>query len=156
MARQDLGGIVNRCALDWWDIERRWQIVDDRIQHGLHTLVLEGRAAYDRENLERDGRLPDAGPDLFVGKSFAFYVLFEQLVVKLGDCFDHLVAIFARFGFEISGNVDGIVLGPQGFIAPDERLHFDQVDHAFELILGAHRNLDGHRAAAQPVDDGFH
>src|SRR6185436_13847432 len=39
------------------------------------------------------------------------------------------------------------------FVFPDDRLHANQVDDALEVILGADRDLDAHRAAGDAVDD---
>ncbi len=38
---------------------------------------------------------------------------------------------------------------------PDTRLHLHQVDDAFELVLGANRNLNGYGPALQAIDDGI-
>ena len=41
-------------ALDRRDVERRREVVDDRVEQLLHALVLEGRAADDRLNVAGD------------------------------------------------------------------------------------------------------
>ena len=46
-------------ALGRRDVERRRQVVDDRVEHGLHALVLERRTAQHRHELERDRALAD-------------------------------------------------------------------------------------------------
>ena len=43
-------------ALDRRHVERRRQIVDDRVEQRLHALVLEGRAAEHRNEGDRDAR----------------------------------------------------------------------------------------------------
>ena len=73
----------------------------------------------------------------------------------LGDRLDHLFPVFAGFFQQIGGDFDDVVLGAQRLILPDDRLHFDQVDNAFELILGADGKLYRHWAAFEAADDGF-
>jgi len=38
--------------------------------------------------------------------------------------------------------------GAERFVAPDTRFHRDQIDHAFELIFSANRQLKGNGFAA--------
>src|SRR5205814_158891 len=69
--------IVDRYTLDRWNIERRRQIIDHRIEHGLDTFVLERRATDYREDLEGDGRSAQTGADFVVRDRLAFHELFE-------------------------------------------------------------------------------
>ena len=52
--------ILGVLALGGWQVQRRWQVVADRIQQRLHTLVLEGGAAKDRHKAEGQSALTDA------------------------------------------------------------------------------------------------
>ena len=103
MALDDLLPVVDIVALDGGNVERRRKIVHHRIEHGLDTLILEGRPADDGEDLHRDGRLADAALDLGVGRRLAFGELGEQLVVEFGDRLDHLLAIFFAFSSRSAG-----------------------------------------------------
>ena len=51
-------------ALGGLDVERRRQEVDDRVEHGLHALVLERGAAQHRHELERERAGAERGLDL--------------------------------------------------------------------------------------------
>src|ERR1019366_4354580 len=113
------------------------------------------RAADHREDLQRDSRRADAMLDLGFGQRLAFDELLEQRIVVLRHRFDHFFAVVLGLFQQILGNLDLVALRAQRFIPPDARLHLDQVDDALELVLRPHRQLDRHRFALQPADDGF-
>ena len=112
-------------------------------------LFLKDRAADYRENLLRDGGLADAGAQFRFGDGRAFDELLEQLVVGLGDRLDHLVVIFLGLLEQVRRNLDVVVLGAQRLVPPDARLHRDQIHDALELVFGADRDLDRHRASCR-------
>ena len=56
---------------------------------------------------------------------------------------------------EIGWDLDGVELGAQ-LVFPDQRLHLDQVDDAFEVALAADRQLDRQRIGAEPVHHRLH
>ena len=62
----DLGIGLGVDALDGRNIGRRRQVLDDGVEQRLHALVLEGRAAEHREELDRDRALADQRADLVV------------------------------------------------------------------------------------------
>src|SRR4029077_20979811 len=61
------------------------------------------------------------------------------------------------FGFflQLGRNWAGRVLGADGVILPDNRLHLDEVDYAFELVFLADGNLDGDRLGIEALADGI-
>ena len=71
-------------------VERAGQVIDDGVEQRLNALVLEGASANDREDLQIDGGLADAGLQFFHRWRFAFQKLFQQHVVGLGDDFNQL------------------------------------------------------------------
>ena len=56
--------LCGTCALQRRNIQRRRQIIDDRVEQRLHALVLERRAAHHRNELERRRALADAALEL--------------------------------------------------------------------------------------------
>ena len=60
---------------------------------------------------------------------------------------------FLGLRLHVGGNVAILETHALAVLVPDDGLHFDQVDHAFEMVLGAHRQLDGHRVAVQAFGD---
>src|SRR5438105_2139405 len=70
------------------DVERARQIVGDRVEHGLHALVLERATAQHRVELAGDGGPTDAGHHLLGRGRDTVEVLLHQLVVLLGQRLD--------------------------------------------------------------------
>src|SRR5882757_2303419 len=150
-AQHDGFVIVDVVGLDRRHVDRRRQIFDDGVEHRLHALVLEGRAAQHREDFQGQGALAQAALDLFLGQRLAFEVLVHQLVAGLGGGFDHLLAPFIGGVDQLGGDLGVLEGNALVLIAPQDRLHLDQVDHAAEVFLGADRNLDGDRVGAQTL-----
>ena len=139
-------------ADDRRDVERRGQVGDDRVEHGLDALVLERGAGEDRDDLVLERAQAQAVADLLDGQLGAFEVLVGQVVVHLGDGLDHQRAVLLGLGEELLGDLtldDLVVL----VAAVGDRLHRDQVDDAAELVLAADGDLDRHRARAEALAD---
>ena len=66
------------------DVERRGQVVDDRVEHLLDALVAERRAGQDRDDLRGERAEPEAALDLGDRQLLALEVLVGELVVHLG------------------------------------------------------------------------
>src|SRR5690606_11548245 len=145
--------LVREGALDRRDILRRRQIIDDRIEHGLHALVLERAAAEHGHDLVAQTARTQAALDLLYREGLALEVLLEQLLVALGRSLDQLLAVLLRVGLELLGDVDLLEAHALGLLVPDDFLHLDQIDHAAELVLGADRELQKHRVAVQALLD---
>ena len=86
---EDLGAGLRVEADHRRDVERRRQVVDDRVEHLLDALVLERRAGQDRDDLGGQGAEAQAVLDLLDRELLALEVLVGQLVVHLGDGLDH-------------------------------------------------------------------
>ncbi len=142
-------------ALRGRQVERRRQVVDDRVEHGLHALVLERGAAQHRHELEleradSDRVLDLGGRDLLVAE-----VLLEQRVVDMRDRLEQLAAGRVGGVLELVGDVDDLELGAFAVVGerPHDRAHLDEVDHAAEVALGADRQLhDGGRRVEAVAD----
>ena len=83
-------------ALDRAAIDRRGQIVDDRVQQRLHALVLEGRAAQHRHERDLPHRLADQSLQRLDIGLMAFEIGGHHLVVELDGGLYQDVAIFLR------------------------------------------------------------
>src|SRR4029077_14027530 len=55
---------------------------------------------------------------------------------------------------QLGGNCAGRVLGTDGVILPDNRLHFDEVDYPFELVFLADGDLNGDGLGIEAFADG--
>ena len=129
----------------------RRHVLDDRIQHGLHTLVLEGRTAQYGNNLIGQGTRANALLDLFLGQLDPFEVLFHQLVGGLGRSFDHVLAHLVTFVDHVCGHVRVLEGHALIVFAPEDGLVLDQVDNALEVFLGTDSHLQRHRVGAQTL-----
>ena len=115
------------------DVERRRQIIDDRVEHRLHTFVLESRAAmtgtkaafsFRTDSMARFRRAPLISSSV---SSWPWSGFSKELVVSLADLFDQLLPIVLRFGQHVGGDVANDVVGAHGFVFVGDRLHLDQV-----------------------------
>ena len=133
-------------------VERRRQVVDDRIEHLLDALVLEGRAGQDRD--DPGGERAEADPALDLGdrELLAMEVLVGQLLVHLGDGLDERAPVLVGLGLEFRRDVDDVDVVAQ-VIAVVDGLHLDEVDDALELVLAADRDLERDGVGAEAVLD---
>ena len=135
------------------DVERRRQVVDDRVEHRLDALVPERRAGQDRDDLGGQRAEAQAALDLGDRQLLALEVLVGELVVHLGDGLDHRVAMLLGLGLaELVRDVDDVDLVAE-VVAVVDGLHLDQVDDALELVLATDRDLDRHGVRAQALAD---
>ncbi len=124
-------------------LDRRGQVGDDGIKHGLHALVLERRSAHHRIRHRVDGHVSNTGDQLFFSDLFATQVLFHHGVVLLGDLLHEDLAVFLGLGLKVRWDVlDGVVLTDGDLAAPRQRAHLDQVDDPDEVVLDADRQLN--------------
>ena len=136
-------------ALHRRNVRRRGQIVDHRVEHRLHALVLERGTAQHRHDLVVERADADASLDLLDRQLAGLEVLVHQLFVRLGRGLDHLLAPLLGLVSEIGGDILALELHPLGRLVPVDRLHRDEVDDALKLFLGADRELDRNRVGLQ-------
>src|SRR6267143_44921 len=134
------------------DVDRRRQVVDDRVEQGLDTLVLERRAADHREELQRDRAPADGRADLVGADRLAADVLDEEVLVHLSERLDHLLPILLRLVAQVRGDLDLPVLLAERLVVlvPDERRLVDEVYEPAVLVLTAHRDLERYRMGPEP------
>ena len=85
-------------ALDGREVQRGGQVLDDGVEQGLHALVLEGRAAEHRDDLDRRGWLPQRRADVVVGDLFVTDELLEDDVAVRGQGVEQLLAVLLGLG----------------------------------------------------------
>ena len=138
-------------------VQRRGQVVDDRVEHGLHALVLERAAAQHRVGLRGDGQLADRALDLVDAEFLTTEILLQQRLVGLGDGLQQLGAVLVGLLLQVSRDVDDVVLLAElGLPAPDLGPHLDQVDDTLEAAFGADRQLDRNDVGAEALLHGAH
>ena len=142
-------------AGDRRDIKRRRQIIDDRVEHRLHTLVLEGGAA--NHGHERrlflayrlNTALAESGLQFGRGNGLAAQVFLEQLVIGLAGFFHENLVVRLGVSQHVGRNLFDVVVGAHRLVLVDERFHLDEVDHATKLVFSADRQLNGYGVSLQ-------
>ena len=134
----------------------RGHVLDDRVEHRLHALVLERRAAGHQADLVLDRAGAQAALDLRVLEQSALEVLVEQRLVALGGRLDHLGAPLLAVLAHLGRNVAVLEFHALGLVVPEYGLHLDQVDDAGEGFLGPDGELDRHGISAQARPDLIH
>ena len=137
-------------ALDGWDVERARQVVDDRVQHQLHALVLERRPTEDGHARPGQRHGTDGLVELVGGGLLFVDELLHQLLVVLGELLEELVAGRGG-GLQVLGR-DLRVHPVLAHVAlPVVGVELDEVDHAVQVGLGPPRELQDQRVGVQPV-----
>ncbi len=142
-------------ALHGRHVERRGQVVDDRVEQRLHALVLErGPAQHGREGDRERGlanrRLQQRLRDLGLLED-----QLEELVVEVRDLLEQMLARGGGGVGQLGRDLALVLLGAE-VVEVVDRAHLDQVDDAGEVALGADRQLDRHRVRAEAVDHRLH
>ncbi len=122
-------------------VDRRRQVVDDRVEQRLHALVLERAAVEHGNDLVGDRGAPERVLQVFDGDRLVGDVLLEDRVAVVRQHVDQLVVVLLGLLLELVGDVDDVPLRAELFVVPDERLHLEQVDDAGVVALGADREL---------------
>src|SRR6185312_12295778 len=142
-------------AFDGGHVERRGQVVDDRVEQRLHALVLEGRAAQHRRQLDLERGLADRRLDALGGDLRLLEDQFDELVVVMGDLLEHVLTRRGRLVGEVGRDLDNLLLLAE-VVLVDDRVVLDEVDDAAELALGTDRELDRNGVRAEAVDHRLH
>ena len=100
-------------ADDRLDVQRRREVVHDRVEQVLDALVLERGAADDRLDRPGDRGAAQGVFQLLLLDLAAVQVLLEKAVVGLGDDLDQLLAVLLGLGFELGRDVHDVELGAQ-------------------------------------------
>src|SRR5208337_3070884 len=129
-------------------IDRRRQVVHDRVEQRLHAFVLESRAAEHRHEGDLLDRLADALLQRIDVGLVAIEIGRHHLVVEFDGGLDERVAVLFRLRLEVGRNFLVVVFRAQALVFPDDRLQAQEVDHAPEVGLRADRQLDADRTAA--------
>src|SRR5258708_3552371 len=143
-------------ALDGGHVDRRRQIIHDRVEQRLNALVPERRAAQHREERAGQHGLADHALQRRLIGLVAVEVSGKNLVVEFDGGFQQLLAIFLGLLDHVSGNIDVYEFGVELLFFPDHALHADEIDQALEVVLGADRKLDRNRLGAEAINDILH
>src|SRR5690606_24851031 len=113
---------IRQLATNRFDVIRRRQIANHGIQHCLDTLVLERRATKDRNNFTGQHALADRCMNFVLGQRVAAKVLFHELIVCFGGCFDQLLAPLGTGLNHLRWRIRQLEGGAHIVLAPPDRL----------------------------------
>ena len=136
-------------ALDRGHIDRRRHVIDHRIEHRLHALVLECGATHGDHDLTAQGARTQPVSDLIDTQGAALEKLVEQRLVALGSRLDHLAApesnLFPHLGRDLTRLVGHAHTG----VIPVDCTLLDQVHDTGKFFFRTDRQLDWHRVRCQ-------
>ena len=129
-------------------LDRRGQVVDDRLEQPVGAQVLGRHAAGHGEDVAAVGALLERVHDLLVRDLLALEVALHQRVGVLRDLVHQLLAVLLGQIRHVVGDRTLLaVLAPRAGVLV--RLHVDEVDQAAHLVLGADRDLGRHDVGAE-------
>ena len=143
-------------ALNVFDIQRRRQIIDHRVEQRLNALVLKRRAAADRNERLVQRALADQlfqRCDIWL---FSIEIGHHRVIVLIDNKLDQIVAIFFGFIEQISRNFFIEEFSAKRFVFPDDSAHFDQIDQSLKISFKADWNVQHRRLCTQAIDDRLH
>src|SRR4029077_3796307 len=103
--RLDLFVCVGLHANSGRDVERAWQIIDDRINEVLNAFILESRTPNYRDKSVRNRLAPNASFQQFRRNRLLFEEKHADFVVEIGDRGDQIIVRFVDNRLVFIGNV---------------------------------------------------
>ena len=147
--------VAHLVAVNFTDVQRIRQEVNDSVEQRLNTLVLVGGTTVDRVDLRVQDHLADGTLDLVHGQLFATEVLLHELLVGLSDGLNELLTVLVSLVDHVRRNLLDLRRSADLNLArPHEGLHLQQVNNAVEVILSANRQLHNQRLSTEAVNDG--
>jgi len=149
-----LGTGLGVFALDRRHIERRRQEIDHRIEQRLDTLVLEGGAVENRDELAGKGSLADSSLDLVFADLLIFEDLHHQFFIEVGGNIEKFGPVELGIVDQIGRNVDLVPAGPEILAVPHEGLHLHEVNDSLVVAFGPDRKLHDCNFFGETLLDG--
>ena len=119
----------------------------------MHTFVLEGTAAKNRNNLIGKRPRSDTRFDLLLRQLTCFEIGIHQLVIGFGRRLDKVLTHLIALINQINGNRSVFESCASVPFVPDDGLIFDQINHAYELFLCTDRHLNRHSVAIKSFSE---
>src|SRR3989344_3493445 len=141
-------------AFDRGHLKRRGKIVDDRVEHELHALVLERRTRIDGEDFVRDDRSAERRLEFLHSRLLSVEIVGHELFVMLDDGLDEFRAVEIRVALMVLRNVELDHLLPHSALEAIG-LHLKEVYDTLELLLRADRKLHTNRTLRESIENGL-
>ena len=150
--QHDFGFVVVEVESLVFNFGRVREVVDNAVEELLDTNVLVSGTHEHRGHFEADGSLADGGLDEvlvdFVDAILAFHSLFHDFVAVVCAAVDQLFTVFVSLVNEFGRDfLFDHVVAVSAFEVVG--LHFDEVDHALQLVFETDRNLHDAGLVAQ-------
>jgi hypothetical protein len=154
---QDLAGALgpHLVPLDRENVRRRREVVDHPVQEALNALVLERRAAEDRDDREIHRGRADDLLELLHGDLVAVEVALHEIVAVVGHRLHELRPGVAGGVHEVSRDVHLVEGHPVAFLVVHVRAHREEIDDAVEQLPLAHGQIEGNRLRTEAVAHGL-
>ncbi len=134
-------------------IQRRRQIIADRVKHQLDPFIFECATAENRHDSTRDNTFAKGWYQFFKTNLFAFQKARHELFVLLHNHFNQSAAIFFGLVLHICGHVGFLNLFSR-FFSKNVCFLPQQIYHALETALHADRQLERIRLFRQSLVNG--
>src|SRR5467141_1495212 len=162
-------------ALQWSDIHRGRQIIDNGIEQRLNPLVLERGACQHRHDFQRQRRFTDRLAHLLHGQRHFVQILVDHFIVVLGDVLNDFLAMVVvkllvdRRTFQSTSNIrpriherlvpqlldrKSFELRSQRFFQPNNDFFLEEIDDADEIIFTAKGKLQRYGVGSQALAYG--
>ena len=138
-------------AVNSRNIQRRRQIVDNRIQQRLNTFVFESGTAQNRNKSLRNRTFADTFLQSFDRDFLAFKEIFHCFFILFNRSFNQLIVIFFSLVFQLGRNFFDINRRIGGIAGINDCFHLQQIDNTFEFGFGTNRQLQSQRGGTETV-----
>ena len=133
------------------DFSRVRQEINHRIEHQLNALVLEGRAAVGREEVQSNCSLADAALDVVDGGLFPLEIGLHQVIILLDRGFNQFFPPLFDQVNHVFGHVLKLEFLRIARVRPDVGFAAEQVNHADKIVFNANRQHHHQRICPQDV-----
>src|SRR5262249_58618491 len=117
------------------DIRRGRQVINDRVEQGLHPFVFEGRTTQHRNKGPCDRALADAPLQQVFGRLIAAEISFERPIVLLDRRLDQSRSERSGLLDHVGGNFDDVEFFAPGLVAPFYRPKADGSENSVKVTL---------------------
>jgi hypothetical protein len=143
-------------GLDLRLVERRRQERPHAVEQALDALVAQRRSAEHRRDLPVDRGLADAADQVLERDLVARQELLAEVVAGLGQLLFEEGALLGGHLGVLGRDLVEDEAGALRLVVVFDRLHLHEVDHADEVLLGAHRDEHGDRVRSEALLDRLH
>ncbi len=152
-ARNLLLFIIQVRANDRWNIEWRWEEIENCVEEWLHPFILKCCATDHRNPGHLDTHLAQSLKYLFTREFLAGEIFLDQALIVFCRHLDEICPCSICFVPHISRNIFFVKFRSERLLVIDDSLHFYEIDNASEIVLDTNRELNRNWLCFQSVTD---